>query len=57
MMKNSVIAIICLFTFNLLAQSPGGGNRDMMKALKDIKGRVYGKIVDAKTKNLLDSHL
>jgi hypothetical protein len=50
MIKNSLIAIICLFTFNLLAQSPVGGNRDMMKALKDIKGRVYGKIVDAKTK-------
>ena len=31
------------------AQAPGG-NKDMMKAMKDIKGRVYGKLVDAKTK-------
>ncbi len=28
----------------------GGNNADMMKLMKDIKGRVYGKILDAKTK-------
>jgi chaperonin cofactor prefoldin len=29
---------------------PAGGNKDMMKAFSEIKGRVYGKIIDAKTK-------
>lgn len=29
---------------------PSGGNSQMMKAMKDIKGRVYGKIIDANTK-------
>ena len=39
------------FSFLIKAQAPtGGANKDMMKALKDIKGRVYGKIIDAKTK-------
>ena len=29
----------------------GGGNqKDMMKMMKDIKGRMYGKVIDAKTK-------
>ncbi len=28
----------------------GGNNKAMMSALKDIKGRVYGKVLDAKTK-------
>jgi hypothetical protein len=28
----------------------GGNNSDMMKLMKDIKGRVYGKILDARTK-------
>lgn len=47
--------LLFLFTllFSLLAKPqgpPAGGNKDMMKALKDIKGRVYGKIIDAKTK-------
>lgn len=31
-------------------QGGGGGNKDMMKAMKDIKGRVYGKLIDSKTK-------
>ncbi len=46
------IALFCLFlcTFKLQAQFPGGGGKDMMKVMKDIKGRVYGKIIDAKTK-------
>ena len=44
-----------LFIFSLItsliakSQFPGGG-KDMMKVMKDIKGRVYGKIVDVKTK-------
>ncbi len=28
----------------------GGGNKDMMKMMKEIKGRIYGKVIDAKTK-------
>src|SRR4051812_43440215 len=41
--------IICsLFTY---AQMPGGASpKDMAKVMKDIKGRVYGKIIDANTK-------
>ncbi|MGZ3919232.1 MAG: outer membrane beta-barrel protein [Bacteroidia bacterium] len=48
--------LLFLLFFSLLAvkaQTPpgkGSGGNDMMKAMKDLKGRVYGKIVDAKTK-------
>jgi hypothetical protein len=38
-----------LFSLSVAAQYPGG-NKDMAKAMKDIKGRVYGKIIDAKTR-------
>ena len=46
------LAISLFFSADLFAQMPpGGGNqKDMMKMMKDIKGRVYGKIIDAKTK-------
>ncbi len=34
---------------------PGGGNpKDMMKFMKDIKGRVYGKLIDSKTKKPIE---
>ncbi len=51
-MKNLLLVFTLLFTFFANAQFPGGSgnNKDMMKAMKDIKGRVYGKIIDAKTK-------
>ncbi|MEO6301700.1 MAG: outer membrane beta-barrel protein [Bacteroidia bacterium] len=50
-MKKLLLYFILFFSFISSAQGPpAGGNKDMMKALKDIKGRVYGKIVDAKTK-------
>ncbi|HOZ86387.1 MAG TPA: outer membrane beta-barrel family protein, partial [Bacteroidia bacterium] len=51
-MKKFVLLFASIFTFSMYAQpqGTGGGNKDMMKAMKDIKGRVYGKIVDAKTK-------
>jgi len=39
----------CLLNLSAAAQFPGG-NKDMAKAMKDIKGRVYGKIIDAKTR-------
>jgi hypothetical protein len=40
-----------LFLQFSFAQMPGGGNqKDMMKMMKDIKGRIYGKVIDSKTK-------
>src|SRR5689334_8805654 len=45
--------IVILFLFSSVlsfGQFQGGNNKDMMKAMKDIKGRVYGKIIDAATK-------
>lgn len=52
-MKQLFTLFLLLTLFTLTAQNPGGGkggNADMMKAMKDLKGRVYGKIVDSKTK-------
>ncbi|MBA3665483.1 MAG: outer membrane beta-barrel protein [Bacteroidetes bacterium] len=51
-MKKLFILIFFLFSIIAQSQNPGGkgGNSDMMKAMKDLKGRVYGKIIDAKTK-------
>lgn len=50
-MKKLLLFLVIIISFSIKAQSPaGGGNKDMMKAFKDIKGRVYGKIIDAKTK-------
>jgi len=50
-MKKLVFVSLLLFTVLANAQFPGGGNnKDMMKAMKDIRGRVYGKILDARTK-------
>src|SRR5688500_14205831 len=49
-MKNLLFLSFFLVTFFTNAQFQGGNSKDMMKAMKDIKGRVYGKIVDAKTK-------
>ena len=49
-MKN-ILLIISLLVFGVLqAQFPGGNSKDMAKAMKDIKGRVYGKLIDSKTK-------
>jgi hypothetical protein len=51
-MKKIYTLIFFVSSLFVNAQFPGGGggNKEMMKAMKDIKGRVYGKIVDAKTK-------
>lgn len=55
-MKKLFTLFLITFSFFASAQFPGGGgggggaSKDMMKAMKDIKGRVYGKLVDAKTK-------
>jgi iron complex outermembrane receptor protein len=49
-MRIPVLLSILLFVSFLSAQ-PGGGNKDMMKAMQNIKGRVYGKLVDANTGN------
>lgn len=49
-MKRPLFVFAFLFALALHAQFPAGGNKDMMKAMKDIKGRVYGKVLDARTK-------
>ncbi|MBI2721648.1 MAG: outer membrane beta-barrel protein [Bacteroidetes bacterium] len=52
-MKKFLIVFILVYSISYKAQYPGGGkggNADMMKAMKDLKGRVYGKIVDSKSK-------
>src|SRR6218665_832531 len=46
-MKNLLLLFCTLLALNFHAQAPG--NAGMAKAMKDIKGRVYGKIIDAKT--------
>ncbi|MBK6522667.1 MAG: carboxypeptidase-like regulatory domain-containing protein [Sphingobacteriaceae bacterium] len=47
-----ILTLFILISSNaLFGQMPGGGNqKDMLKMMKDIKGRVYGKVIDAKTK-------
>lgn len=52
-MKKLLFISFLFLNFLIKAQGPpgGGANKDqMMKAMKDIKGRVYGKIIDSKTK-------
>jgi len=53
-MKHFYIILTFFISLTSMAQNPNmggkGGNGDMMKAMKDIKGRVYGKIIDSKTK-------
>lgn len=52
-MKKFLVVFILFCSISFKAQYPGGGkggNADMMKAMKDLKGRVYGKIVDSKSK-------
>jgi hypothetical protein len=49
-MKNLLILIALLFSINITAQMPGMGGMGGMKNMKDPKmGRVYGKVIDAKT--------
>ncbi len=53
-MKSLIFIFLLSFSLSFYAQYPGGGggggNKDMMKIMKDVKGRVYGKLIDAKTK-------
>lgn len=52
-MKKLYFFLAIFISLNTVAQGPPtgkGGNSDMMKAMKDLKGRVYGKIIDSKTK-------
>lgn len=54
-MKYKIIILFVLCSFFINAQMPGGGNpKDMMKFMKDIKGRVYGKLIDSKTKKPIE---
>lgn len=48
--KLLVIAFSILFFSMSFAQMPGGNPKDMMKLMKDIKGRLYGKVIDDKKK-------
>ncbi|MCE3227179.1 MAG: hypothetical protein K0S32_1730 [Bacteroidetes bacterium] len=52
MTKHLLLILSLIISMHFFAQGPpaGKGGADMMKAMKDIKGRVYGKIIDAKTK-------
>lgn len=46
-----LLFIFCiLLGLSARAQMPSGGSKDMAKVMKDLKGRVYGKIRDVKTK-------
>lgn len=51
-MKKLSLLFFSVLLLSGKAQFPGGGGnpKDMAKAMKDIKGRVYGKLVDASTK-------
>jgi iron complex outermembrane recepter protein len=51
-MKKFILLLFLFFKIIIFAQiPPGGGNqKDMLKIMKDIKGRVYGKLIDTKTK-------
>lgn len=49
-MKNLVYVLFVLISFSFKAQAPAGNKEMMMKAMKDLKGRVYGKLIDARTK-------
>jgi CarboxypepD_reg-like domain/TonB-dependent Receptor Plug Domain len=49
-MKKLLLITYLILNLTAKAQFPAGGNKDMMKVMKDIKGRVYGKILDVKTK-------
>jgi iron complex outermembrane recepter protein len=51
-MKNLLLPFFLFASLVGMAQMPsgGGGNKDMMKAMKDIRGRVYGTLIDANTK-------
>jgi len=45
-----LLFILFLFIAQIIYSQAPGGSKDMLKAMKDIKGRVYGRVVDAKTK-------
>jgi iron complex outermembrane receptor protein len=59
-MKNRLLFLFFLSVVILKAQMPGGppggggNNKAMMSAMKDIKGRVYGKLIDAQTKKPIE---
>ena len=48
-MKNLIILLLFLGTVEAYSQQQGQGNPNMLKAMQNIKGRVYGKLVDART--------
>ena len=47
-MKNLLSYLFLFISLCTYAQAPGN-NKDMAKFLKDIKGRAYGKLIDAST--------
>ena len=52
--NNILIFLFASLPFIGNAQFPGGNNKDMAKAMSNIKGRVYGKLIDAKTKKPIE---
>ena len=50
-MNKSILLLLLLSSQFMFAQGPpAGGNKDMMKAMKDVRARVYGKLIDPKTR-------
>lgn len=52
-MKKILITLLLLSSILMNAQFPGS-QKDMAKAMKDIKGRVYGKLIDATTQKPIE---
>src|SRR6478736_6875011 len=53
-MNKFFFLLFTFFTLNIFAQAPSGNNKAMMSAMKDIRGRVYGKLIDAQTKKPIE---
>jgi hypothetical protein len=48
-MRFITLTFLCFLGILAYAQPGGGASPEMMKAMQNIKGRVYGKLVDAST--------
>jgi len=53
-MKKTVVLILFLLVSSFIYCQAPAGNSNMIKAMKDIRGRVYGKLIDANTKKPIE---